>query len=162
MFLTIRLTFQIPFPALTFVKDLEITNQQVALAEHELIKTGNFINSNSFPHSDYVYNIRGQLFVSACSRQWRYYDEQYYKLNYPFHFQNHTDLMKVLKTYTKNQQKYFQSRTASWNGVIDPPFAQVLTRTTYGRTFNLLEMADLFNDKNLYAISILKIFFFKL
>ena len=126
-----------------------MTKQHTNFTRYELSKNENFKNSDVFPHHDYVYYIRGQFYALACSRQWRRYDDSYYNLVYPFQFNNNTDLTEVMRAYMKNQQHWFKTRNVSWNGVVDPPFAEVLTSTTYGRTFNLLEMADLYNDENL-------------
>lgn len=53
--------------------------------------------------------------------------------------------MRVLKLYMSMQPNWFERRNAIWNERIEPPFANILTSTTYGYTFNLMEQNTLMN-----------------
>jgi hypothetical protein len=48
--------------------------------------------------------------------------------------------------YSFYQHDWFASRNASWNNVIDPPFAKIMTSTLMGYTFNLIEQSKLLNE----------------
>ena len=56
-----------------------------------------------------------------------------------------SDLVNVMRYYTVRQPRWFETRNASWNGIVDPPFAEVLTSTIFGYTFNLVEHWSLLN-----------------
>lgn len=65
---------------------------------------------------------------------------------YPNAFENPSDIVNVIRYYTIRQPKWFESRNASWNGNVEPPFAEVLTSTLFGYTFNLIEHSELLNE----------------
>lgn len=134
---------QIPFPAVTFVKDLETNNEHINFTETELVGNPMFTYNRYY---DYIYSIRGQFLGIVCSRSSKDHDVYYYYLHVPFYFHNNTHLIEVLKIYMKTQQKWFRTRNASWNGIADPPFAEVMTSTIYGKTFGLVEMSDLLHE----------------
>ena len=69
-----------------------------------------------------------------------------YRTVYPSPFDDPTDLVNVIRYYTAKQPKWFQTKNATWNGNVDPPFAEVLTSTLFGYTFNLIEQAKLLNE----------------
>lgn len=90
--------------------------------------------------------FRGQIFGLTCSRVYKQYDYNLYGSGKPFKIMNNSILMDYLKILTKHQQNWFQSIKASWNGIIEPPFADILTMSIYGKTFNIVEMSDLFYE----------------
>lgn len=78
-----------------------------------------------------------------CSKLWHNFEF----VDKPFVISNPLDLFDMLNYYyAVYQPKWFDSRNITWNRSSDPPFAQVLTSTLYGYTFNLIEMSKLLNE----------------
>ena len=65
----------------------------------------------------------------------------------PFNFSSTSDLVDMLRDDTHRERPWFIYRNAKWNGAVDPPFAEILTRYGFGYTFNLMEKSKLLDEK---------------
>lgn len=123
---------QIPFPAFTIIRDVEFN-----------VKLYFRINKSlSFEESDDLYY---QLYTVVCNGNPA--DRGAFEDRPLFEFKKSTDLVYFLKDYTFYQRNWFEEMEASWNKDINPPFAQILTASLYGYTFNLVEQSKLLDEK---------------
>lgn len=56
-----------------------------------------------------------------------------------------SSIVEYLRNMTDESKIWFNSRKASWNYIVDPPFAEVLTRQGYGFTFSMIAAEKIFN-----------------
>lgn len=61
-----------------------------------------------------------------------------------FNFTSNTEVVEFLRNMTE-QRNWFDERQASWNTILDPPFAETITARGIGFTFNIIDSEDLLN-----------------
>lgn len=64
----------------------------------------------------------------------------------PFNYSTNSEFVDFLRDYTHEEPPWFIYKNAKWNGVDNPPFAEILTDIGIGNTFNLIDKSKLLHE----------------
>jgi hypothetical protein len=94
------------------------------------------ISGHNLSYYDYNSDVFSQLISLICLRKSS-------PVSQILDFKKSTDLLGFVRFYQFSQMDWLDRMNATWNGVVEPPFVEVLTNTIFGQAFNMVEMSNL-------------------